>query len=205
MVAQLKKEVLLLKTKLNEEKDKVATLEQQLKQKKTVTNVKTEVKTNKKVEPVTTSTEFNSTFVKKENNVDQKVQLNENLEKKMKKIFNLRRVGLERCHLIEVSELCANLRRQMKKEADSRMSDICTGTPTMKIDAHKRLGEIVDRFQRKEDALKEEIHLLKLSEKEYEDDLKQMLTEEPQLQPLYNIESVKFELLRSKHNVSRIN
>lgn len=90
----------------------------------------------------------------------------------------------------------------MKEEADSRLSGLCFETP-QKLRGHKRLGSAVDRLQRQNNEIKEEIETLKTRKIDLELKSQELIskTEEPTLQPIFNLHNTRLAQTESKYKV----
>lgn len=93
--------------------------------------------------------------------------------------------------------------RQLKEEADSRISDICAGTPTRKDEAHKRMTNIVNRCHSKENVLKEKLDVTRGEDLKCDQQLGELLKKNPQLQASYDLEMEKLSKIALKYKVMR--
>ncbi|XP_008191110.1 kinesin-like protein KIF18A isoform X2 [Tribolium castaneum] len=110
-----------------------------------------------------------------ENKVDGKVAL------EFGKLIESRKKLLNRMYHVECSETTTVLRRQLKEDADSRLSGLLNETPE-KEEAHRRLGNMVGRFHRQEDSLRAELDEITKSKIELENKTIDLVLQHPELE-----------------------
>lgn len=117
------------------------------------------------------------------------------------KLIESRKKLLDRIFHVEVSEQTAAIRRELKEDADSRLSGLLSDV-TEKEEAHKRLGKCVDRFQRQEDSLRHELHELKNTKIDLENSTINLVLHHPELDKKAELCEEKMGRLELKYQVS---
>ncbi|XP_044269187.1 kinesin-like protein KIF18A isoform X2 [Tribolium madens] len=117
------------------------------------------------------------------------------------KLIESRKKLLDRMFHVECSETTTVLRRQLKEDADSRLSGLLNETPE-KEEAHRRLGNIVSRFHRQEDSLRAEVDKLAKSKIELENKTIDLVLEHPELEKKSELCEEKIGKLELQYQVN---
>ncbi|KAI4471330.1 kinesin-related [Holotrichia oblita] len=132
----------------------------------------------------------------------QNCECNVNSESRTKllDIFSETRKLEERLHKLEMHEQLLSIRRTMKENADARISDVCTDTPE-RTKGHKRLGATLERLTKNVNVLQEELSVLQGNKKKLQEQVTDMLQNEPNLKYVIDLEGAKLNVLESKYEV----
>ncbi|KAJ8925043.1 hypothetical protein NQ315_001214 [Exocentrus adspersus] len=118
--------------------------------------------------------------------------VSEEIKQKVEELFKEKREMVERQFQLLKSEMGTNLRRRIKEEIDARLSGVCTNTPE-KREAHRKIGNMVDRFKKQEDAIKTDIALIETSRLELDKKINDMVNEHPELEAFVNLQRKSLE------------
>ncbi|CAG9822376.1 unnamed protein product [Phaedon cochleariae] len=124
----------------------------------------------------------------------------EEVMKNINELLMEKREYLERQSQLEKIESVTALRRLLKEEIDARLSDICTDSAE-KRQAHKKVRTTIERFRRRETALKENIEQVGGCANDVDDRLKDIARERPHLKKHLDKEMFRLKFLRLKHNL----
>jgi kinesin family protein 18/19 len=115
-----------------------------------------------------------------EKKVDSKLSI------QLSKMIEDRKRLLDRMYNVECSENMVVLRRQLKEDADARLSGLLNATPD-KEEAHRRLGNMVSRFHRQEDTLKTELTEIKLAKLDLETKTDELARQHPEMEKIVEL------------------
>ncbi|KRT80094.1 Kinesin, partial [Oryctes borbonicus] len=113
--------------------------------------------------------------------------INSDSRTKLLDLFSESRKLQERLHKLEMHEQLISVRRMIKENADARISDVCTDTPE-RTKGHKRLGAAVQRLTRNVNLLQEEAITLEDGKKKLQEQIAEMLQNEPNLKFVGDVE-----------------
>ncbi|RZC32585.1 Kinesin domain containing protein, partial [Asbolus verrucosus] len=132
--------------------------------------------------------------------VDEK-KVDPKLSMQLSKVIEGRKKLLDWMYNVECSENMVMLRRQLKEDADARLSGLFTDT-SKKEEAHRRLGNTVGRFYRQEGTLKNELTDIKIAKIDLENKTVELAKKHPEIGQMIELENERLFKTESQYQAS---
>ncbi|KAJ8970205.1 hypothetical protein NQ314_001352 [Rhamnusium bicolor] len=126
--------------------------------------------------------------------------IDDELLEQVKLLVQEKRDILERQFQLQKNEMGTNLRRRIKEEIDARLSGVCTNTPEKK-EAHRKIGNAVDRFKKQETAIKGDIVQIESSKLDVDKKIDDLVKENPLLQSYVELELKNLKIFELEQQV----